>query len=165
MHFDTPTLHLLCGKVASGKSTLATDLATEPGVVVIAEDEWLATLYADQMSSLADYVRFAQKLRQVMGPHIAALLRAGVSVVLDFQANTPEARAWARSIIEETGAGHALHLLEVPDEVCLARLVARNAAGDHPFAVSEAQFREITRHFRPPTDDEGFHVIRRPFVG
>jgi len=61
---------------------------------------------------------------------------------------------------ERAGAPHALHLLDVPDEVCKARLRARNAAGDHPFETSDAEFDQISRHFVAPTADEGFDVIR-----
>jgi hypothetical protein len=47
--------------------------------------------------------------------------------------------------------------------VCLARLRQRNAAGEHPFAVTEAQFQQISRHFVPPLAEEGFHVhLNRP---
>jgi len=55
MDFDTvatsvkPTLHLLCGKIASGKSTLSAQLGALPGSVIISEDDWLATLYANEM--------------------------------------------------------------------------------------------------------------------
>ena len=54
---------------------------------------------------------------------------------------------------------HRLHVLDVPDEICLARLRTRNASGDHPFSVSEDQFREIARHFEHPGDDEGFDLV------
>lgn len=156
----SPTLHLLCGKIASGKSTLTAELGRAAHTVVIAEDDWLGALFADEMTTVRDYVRAAEKLRRVMGPHVTALLNAGVSVVLDFPANTVETRAWMRHVLEGTGADHVLHLLDVPDEVCLARLNARNAAGDHAFAATEAQFRQITQHFAPPTPDEGFNVLR-----
>lgn len=125
---------------------------------MIAEDAWLHGLYADQMSSITDYVRCTAKLRGVMGPHIASVLRAGASVVLDFQANTVEARRWMRGILDQTGADHVLHVLDVPNEVCLARLRARNAQGDHPFAVTEAQFHQISNHFCPPSAEEGFQI-------
>lgn len=36
-----PTLHMLCGKIAAGKSTLAAELGDANGTVIIAEDEWL----------------------------------------------------------------------------------------------------------------------------
>lgn len=56
-----------------------------------------------------------------MGAHVQALLDAGVSVVLDFPANTLEGRGWARSVFEKVGASHRLHFLDVPDEVCKQR--------------------------------------------
>lgn len=159
MSTQSPTLHMLCGKIASGKSTLAAHLAREDATVVVAEDEWLHSLYADELSSIADYARCTSKLRSVMGPHIAALLNAGVSVVMDFQANTVEARAWMRNIVDKTHAAHVLHVLDIPDEVCLERLRARNARGDHPFAVTEEQFRQFSSHFVAPSPDEGFNLV------
>lgn len=155
----SPTLHLLCGKVASGKSTLATTLARVDGAVVIVEDSWLNALYSDQMSSISDYVRCATKLRRVMGPHVASLLNEGISVVLDFQANTIEARSWMRGILEQTKASHKLHVLDVSDEICIARLRVRNAAGDHPFAPTEEQFSQLSKHFNLPARDEGFDIV------
>ncbi|SFQ98216.1 AAA family ATPase [Poseidonocella sedimentorum] len=156
---DSPTLHMLCGKIASGKSTMAAQLGAAPGTVLVAEDVWLEALFAEELHSLKDYLRCSSKLQTVMGPHVVALLNAGVSVVLDFPANTAAQRAWMREIIAGTGAAHVLHVFDVPDEVCLARLRARNAAGDHPFAVTEAQFHQFSSHFAPPTAEEGFDLV------
>ncbi len=154
-----PTLHLLCGKVASGKSTLAAEIAERDAAVLISEDEWLSALFGDQMKSLQDYVNCALKLRPVMGSHVASLLKAGVSVVLDFPANTIENRAWMRDLLEGTAAQHHLHFLDVPDEVCLHRLHERNREGAHAFAATEDQYRRIARHFVPPSPEEGFNII------
>jgi predicted kinase len=160
MHDAQPTLHILCGKIASGKSTLAARLGALPGTVLVAEDAWLDALFSNELRSLDDYVRCSTRLRSIMGPHVAALLTAGVSVVLDFPANTPGQRRWSRQIIDTTGVSHTLHFLDVSDDLCLARLRARNAAGAHPFKVTEAQFHEFTRHFSPPAAEEGFTVLR-----
>lgn len=105
-------LHLLCGKISAGKSTLAASLATRPGTILVREDQWLAGLYPGEQTTLADYVRNSRRLRGTMGPHIVALLRAGLSVVLDFPANTPESRAWMRTLFREAEAAHRLHYLE-----------------------------------------------------
>jgi predicted kinase len=156
---SSPTLHMLCGKIAAGKSTLAARLARAEKTVLVAEDAWLNALFADEMASASDYVRCAAKLRTIMGPHIASLLNAGVSVVLDFPANTVANRDWLRGIIAKTDASHRLHVLDASDELCLARLRKRNAQGDHPFAATEEQFRQFTRHFVAPSPDEGFNVV------
>ncbi len=156
----TGMLHILVGLAASGKSTLAEKLAQDPATVVVSEDAWLAELFGPDMSTLADYVRFSARLRAAMTPHISALLRSGVSVVLDFGANTLESRAWLHDILKDSGCDHVLHFLDVSPETCLARLHARNAAGSHPFAVTDEQFYRITAHFTPPDPTEGFSVRR-----
>lgn len=154
------TLHLLCGKIGAGKSTLAKRLAAAPATVLVSEDAWLAALYPNEIQALADYVRCSGRLRTVMAAHVQALLRAGVSVVLDFPSNTVQTRLWARGVFEGAAAAHRLHLLDVPDAVCKARLHARNASGTHPFETSDAQFDQISSHFVAPTEDEGFHLVR-----
>lgn len=47
-----PTLHLLCGKIAAGKSTLAKHLAARPATVLISEDHWNSTLFPDEIDLL-----------------------------------------------------------------------------------------------------------------
>ncbi len=159
MQSAPPTLHLLCGKIASGKSTLAAELSLAHKTVVIAEDEWLSALFSDQMSSGADYLRCSSKLQTIIAPHVSALLSAGLSVVLDFAANTVSQRRWMQKLAQQTGVHHEMHVLTPPDDVCLDRLRARNAKGEHPFAATEAQFHQFSKHFVAPTPDEGFNLI------
>lgn len=159
--FATPAvLHLVCGKIASAKSTLVKRLALAPMTVLISEDDWLACLYPNEIHAIADYVRCTGRLRTAMAGHVEALLKAGMSVVLDFPANTLATRAWARGIFAKAGAPHRLHYLDVSDDVCKARLRARNASGEHPFETSDAEFDLITRHFVAPAAQEGFDVVR-----
>jgi len=153
-------LYMVCGKIGSGKSTLARQLAARPATVRISEDDWLSRLYPGEIREVADYARCAARLRDAMASHIDALLQAGMSVVLDFPANTPATRSWAKAIVEQAGVAHQLHYLDVPDAVCKARLRARNASGTHPFETTDAQFDAITRYFVAPSADEGFNVIR-----
>ena len=162
MSEQTPTLHMLCGKIAAGKSTLAARLGAAPATLVIVQDHWMSRLYPTELRTLDDYGRHVARLRAAMGPHVVELLRGGLSVVLDWPANTVASRSWMRGIFEAAGAAHRLHLLEVPDEVCLARLDARNAGGRHEYVVSRAEFAEFTRHFQPPTPGEGFDVVVHP---
>jgi predicted kinase len=157
-----PTLHLLCGKIAAGKTTLARRLAAGPLTVLISQDRWLSRLYPGELHSLEDYARRSACLQDAMGEHVTSLLRAGVSVVLDFPANTVRQRRWMRGIVEASGADHRLHVLDAPDEVCKARLRARNAEGSHEYAPTDDQFDEFTRHFVLPAPEEGFHVIAHP---
>jgi predicted kinase len=155
-----PTLHLVCGKIAAGKSTLTNQLARAPNTVLISEDKLLATVYPGEIQSVADYVRCTTKLRSAIQPLVEDILAAGSSVVLDFQANTLASRSWMKTIITNTSASHCLHFLDVSDEECKKRLNRRNEEATHQFRTSEAEFDQITQFFTPPTNDEGFNVQR-----
>lgn len=159
---EQATLHLICGKIAAGKSTLARSLAETPGTILIREDFWLSELYGDQMQTLADYVKFSAKLRTALKPHIVDLLRSGLSVVLDFPANTIELRLWMRGLFETADCEHQLHLIDVSDDVCRERLRQRNASGEHEFQVSDEQFERVSRHYQPPAEAEGFNIRIHP---
>jgi predicted kinase len=149
---------MFCGKIASGKSSLAARLAASHRAVLISEDRMLATLYPGEISSLEDYVRSTGRLRSAIAPVIIDLLRQGLDVVLDFQANTPAGRAWMRNLFETAGADHRLHHLRLSDEVCRERLHRRNASGAHEYQVSDEQFDLFNRHIVDPSAQEGFNI-------
>jgi predicted kinase len=150
---------MFCGKIASGKSTLAASLAAAPGSILLSEDFLLSHLYPGEIATLDDYVRATTRLRRAIAPHIGALLRAGIHVVLDFQANTPTARAWARDLLQGVDADHRLHYLRASDDECKDRLHARNRSGTHEYQVSDEDFDQFTRYFVPPGADEGFEIV------
>ncbi len=154
-----PTLHLLCGKIASGKSTLANSLKREHAAILLTEDHWLSRLYPDQIHSVGDYVKLSKRLRDVMGPLVIDMLKAGINVVLDFPANTPADRHWLRGLADTAEVPHSLHFTDVDDETCRARLHIRNERGEHDFAATDAEFDLITSYFVAPDKQEGFNVV------
>ena len=94
----TATLHLMCGKIASGKSTLAKTLAVQHRAILLSEDKWLASLYPGAINSVTDYTGYSLRVRSVLGPLVVDMLESGVSVVLDFPAKIPSPAAsgcWA----------------------------------------------------------------------
>ena len=159
MDDPAPILHLFCGKIGSGKSTLAAQLAAEPLTVSLSEDHLLANLYPGEITTIADYARCSDQLRRAIAPHIVDLLRNGISVVLDFQANTTSVRAWMRELIEAADCQHQLHLLRTPEALCRERLAARNASGTHEYHVSDADFDLFNSYVVEPGPDESFNVV------
>ena len=141
------TLYLICGKIAAGKSTLARRLSARAPALLISEDHWTSKLFADDLKTIEDYGRLSARLRAAMEPHVVDILRQGLSVVLDFPANTVKNRDWTRSLITEAQVDHELHWLDIPDAVCKQRLRERNASGEHPFQVSDAEYDQFTRYF------------------
>src|SRR6185312_6839581 len=86
------TLHFICGKAASGKTTLARELAARHAAVLFGEDEWL-TLLDVEINSLADHVRHSKRLKAALAPLAVRLLQLGVPIVFDFAGNAPNDRA------------------------------------------------------------------------
>jgi hypothetical protein len=64
-----------------------------------------------------------------------------------------------RSLITEANVAHELHVLDVSDAICKARLRKRNESGDHQYQVDEPTYDQFMSYFVPPTPDEGFNVI------
>jgi len=159
MAIETTTLFLISGKIAAGKSTLANRLAGRRSTVLISEDHWLSKLFPEEISTLDDYVKYSARLRDAVEPHIVSLLQQGLSVVMDFPANTRQQRLWLRGLFEAADVHHELHFIDAPNDVCKHRLRERNKSGKHAFQPSEADFDLFTRYFAPPTDEEHFKII------
>ena len=55
MAASNATLHMMCGKIAAGKSTLSAKLGEAENRIVISEDRWIAGLYQEEVKSLEDF--------------------------------------------------------------------------------------------------------------
>jgi predicted kinase len=153
------TLHFFCGKAGAGKSTRAKAVAEASGAILLSEDVWLSRLYGDQIAVFEDYVRFSQKLNTVVTPLVIDLLRAGQSVVMDFQANTKRRRDWFRSMFEAAQSEHVMHVLQTPDDLCLNRIAQRNAEmPEGASKLTEADYWHVASYFQAPEESEGFHI-------
>lgn len=155
------TLHFFCGKMAAGKSTLAKELAKKNNAILLIEDDWLSHLYPEEISDIPDYVRYSIRLKNIVAGHIASLLSHGVSVVLDFPANTKDQRNWFRAIYEQANASHTLHFVDVSDDICKRQLKERSKDKPEGSAfTSDAEFDAITKYFQAPSEGEGFTIIK-----
>lgn len=154
------TLTFFCGKMAAGKSTEALEIAKCSNAVLISEDDWLASLYPNQISSLAEYVKYANRLKPEIKKLVQSILLTGSNVVMDFPANTLGQRDWLRSIYTEIEAPHQLIYIDKPDEICLLQLEKRRREQPQRSATDTAQmFHQVTKYFEAPTDKEGFNLV------
>lgn len=155
------TLHFIYGWPGAGKTTLARALGEREAAVVFCEDEWLATLAAERITSLQGYIEASGRIRRLIAPLATRLLVLGVSVVFDFAGNTPPHRAWVKAIADAANADHLLHVLEIPVEECRRRLHERNAtrpAGLYFGDVSDALFDAVVQHVVPPGSEEAIRI-------
>ena len=159
MAVDPGTLHFFCGKMAAGKSTKAVELQEVYSAVLLSEDDWLRYLFPEEIKNLPDYIHYSARLKPLLKSHVQALLKSGLSVVMDFPGNTKRQRAWFREIYQEYGFPHVLHYVEASDETCLKQLAERSndLPEDAPFTSEEA-FHLVNRYFQVPGADEGFNI-------
>lgn len=153
-------LIFLCGKMASGKSTLARDLAERENAVLLVQDEFLDKLFPGEITDVPAFVKYSSRLKDAVAPHICSLLAKGISVVLDFPGNTKAQRAWFRELFESANAEHELHFIDASDALCKRQLKDRSK--ELPPGVvwtTEAEFEAINAYFQPPSNDEGFNII------
>jgi predicted kinase len=154
-------LVFVCGKMAAGKSTLAKALAERERAVLLELDHFLERLFPGEIVDIPSFVTRSARIQDALAPHIGSLLSTGISVVLDFPANTRKQRSWFRQLCLKTGAEHELHFIEASDDVCRRQLKERSK--ELPPGTrwtTDAEFDAITAYFEPPAADEDFNVIR-----
>jgi len=161
MKEDRAKLYFMCGKMAAGKSTHARELAQTRNAVLLVQDEFLGTLYAGDIRTIQDFVKYSARVRDALSLHIKDLLSRGVSVVLDFPGNTRVQRQWFREIFEDANVDHELHFIDIPNDLCKRQLRQRSTALPAGSAwTTDAEFDAITVYFQAPAEDENFNVIR-----
>ena len=153
------TLILFSGKMGSGKSTLSKQVSQERNAVLISEDEWLAQLYPNQITSFEDYLRYSSLLKPLVKSHVLDILKTGTSVIMDFPANTVKQRKWFKEVISEANAPNELIYLNVSNDICLKQIEKRRIEiPERAIYDTESMFNEVTKYFQEPDESEGFNI-------
>lgn len=149
-----PTLYLLCGLPATGKTTRARELEAMANAVRLTADEWIARLYPDDAEAAARDER-RDRVEQLQWQVAERLLGVGTDVVLDWGLWSKDERAHYRQRAEALGAQVRVELVEAPLSVLRRRLAERNR--DPPpgtFRISAGELEEFATLFERPTSEE-----------
>lgn len=141
-----PTLFLMVGLPAAGKTTRATELAARHHALRLTPDHWMNPLFGD---SMADGLRFVLEGRLLS----VALqtLRLGTSVVLDFGLWPRDERSALRWIARREGAAARVVYLPVDMPTQLARIARRQRAEPHhTFPMSESDLERWSGELEEP---------------
>jgi len=153
------TLTFFCGKMGSGKSTMAYKLAEDIDTILISEDEWLNAFYPKEIHDLKDYLEYSARIKPLLTPHVIDILNSGVSIVMDFPGNTTKQRSWFKALLQNGNFTHKLIYLEVSDETCLQQIKQRNSfEPERAKFDTEEVFRKVTGYFEAPKEEEGFNI-------
>jgi len=145
--------------MGAGKSTLSKEISSKEGAVLLSEDEWLKTIYPDEIRNFDDYIKYSSRLKPMMKQHVQNILNAGVSVVMDFPGNTEKQREWFKELYTACGCNHKLIYLEASDNLCIKRIAKRaKTQPERALFDTEDVFHQVTSYFQPPLEKEGFNI-------
>jgi len=152
-------LVLICGLPASGKSTLARQLAARIPAIRLDKDGWVTQLGGDVWDDA-----FRVRMERQLWALTLDLLAQRQSVILDWghwaRVERDEKRLGARAL----GAGVELHFLDAPLDELIERADRRTEAGEWTAApMTRAHFEEWSSMFEPP-DDEEFRLFDEPVI-
>lgn len=148
------TLHLICGLPCAGKTTLAKELEQQYSALRLTPDEWHTRLFGQDTED-AEHDARHDLIEAMLWEVAARVLTLGVDVILDFGFWSRTEREDYRSRAAKLGVDSKIHFLNVPEEVLLERLAARNAQlPPNTFLIDEAQLKTWICLFEPPMQDE-----------
>jgi predicted kinase len=152
------TAHLVCGFLGSGKTTFAKALAIRETAIRFSVDDWYLHLFTDGPTYDLDHQKMARLLDTIneLWPQIVA---AGTNVILDFGFWNRSLRDDVRHRARLAGANSRLHWIQCPDDLAIARCLARNGQSGS-FLISEQGYRHLKPRFAPPDRDEDYEIVR-----
>src|SRR3954452_14213483 len=145
-------MHLMVGLPGVGKTTLARELERAGGALRLTTDEWMASLFGLRWADFGSK-RDVLEGRLIWVGH--QVLRAGVSVILDFGCWSPQERYALRAIADLADADFELHYLTRPEDERRQRADARwRACPEETFEMTLEDHERFRVLFSPPTPDE-----------
>jgi predicted kinase len=158
-----PTLFLMVGLPATGKTSAARRLEVEHDALRLTKDEWIKALYRDgNPSSVSDVIEG----RLI---HIGLrVLELGNNVVIDFGLWSRDERSALRKAAADRGATVVMHYFKVPRAEQRKRLDQRQADEPHTtWPISDEELSGWTNILQVPTPGEidGSQLIDDPPAG
>ncbi len=150
---------LICGLPASGKSTLARQLAPQIPAIRLDKDGWVTQLGADVWDD-----EFRVRIERQLWALTQELLAQGQSVILEWghwaRVERDEKRLGARAL----GVAVELHYLDAPLGELLERADRRTTSGEWTASpMTRAHFEKWATMIQPP-DEEEFLLFDKPVV-
>lgn len=147
---------LICGKICSGKTRYARQLAERERAVCLSCDELDSEIFHHNLGDAHD--RVMADVHRYLHRKAIEIARAGASVVLDWGFWVAEERARVSAMYREAGVPFEWHAVRVSDEDWARNIAERNArvlAGESgDYFVDDGLLAKLNRLFEAPRGGE-----------
>lgn len=155
-------VYLLCGKIASGKTTYAKTLCEQKNAVILSIDDVMLQLY-DECLGQQRHQEVMKRINAYFFTLIPQLFKQGLNVVLDYGYWTKAERTWITSQCVLHDYPYEMHYITVQEEVRLARLQQRNeknkTINNRQFIIQDELQRTLDARFEELEEDEYTKII------
>lgn len=152
---NKPTLFIICGMPASGKTTFTKNIIEKYGAIHLSEDEWLKDLI-----SMYDNDEMRNNVAGLHRKFASQLLGKGINVVMDGGYYKKEERDLLKNIAKNSGANFELHYLKVDFSILNTRRIERNKNIKKEFHTTEENLKKAEKLFQEPASDEN-HILHK----
>src|SRR4051812_9087731 len=143
---EGPTMFVMVGLPAAGKTTRARELASERNALRLTPDEWMIPLFGQEQPEGKRNVLEGRLIWVAL-----SALRVGVNVVVDFGVWGKDERSALRALAASIGATCELVYLQVDDEEQWRRIQARSLThAETTFDMTQADLQRWRNIFQPP---------------
>lgn len=156
----TPTAHLLCGFIGSGKTTFARELEKETGALRFTKDEWMVKIFGNNPPK-DKFAEYDNNMNKLTTETALTCLKAGVSVIIDDGFWYRKQRDEMRQTLIEIGAIAKFYYIDTPVEIMKLRTIKRSEnPGTDSFYITEEEFNNYLKMFQTPGNDEEIITIK-----
>lgn len=147
---------MICGKIASGKSTYARELKKKNRAVILSCDEIAFALFDGDMG--VNHDDCTERIRSYLLEKSAEIIQAGCDVILDWGFWTKSYRAKVRKFYSDRNIATELHYIDITDETHRMNIEKRNLSvkekGERSYYVDEGLLKKAEGLFEKPESSE-----------
>jgi predicted kinase len=147
---------LICGKICSGKTTYAKEVAKNINAVILSVDEILLTLFGQHLGE--KHKEMVEKTENYLYKKSVELISNGINVILDWGFWTKEQRLIATKYYANKGIKTEWHYIEI-DDITLKKYIEKrnNAFVDNEqefYFIDENIIKKFLNIFKEPEPNE-----------
>lgn len=142
-------VHIMCGKIASGKTTYAKKLSEKHRAVILSVDDLMQKLY-DRCPGEKQHTETVKRIMNYFYELAEDAVSKGIDVILDYGYWTRADRKRTREYFEGKGIKTALYYIQVPEKTRLSQLERRNKTLKDSQIIEENMREKLDAYFEEP---------------